>query len=146
MLKEEAIIGGTQTTWIVDSQNKKKTKKKKKRTLLNRKMQQFRKAMISFSFLSSFSLGLLFSLSSRGKNKGKGGWFDGHSFRILCIIHFSRFTARRLFGKLGAYLSPHWLSLTSLLSPIIIALLLLSHHTCPLNFVFLRLYISLLEE
>lgn len=24
---------------------------------------------------------------------------DGHSFRILCIIHFSRFTDRRLFGR-----------------------------------------------
>lgn len=77
-------------------------------------MQQFRKAMISFSFLS-LSLGLLLSLSSRGKNKGKGGMI-----RRSFIPHLVHYSFLPLHGQTtfreGAYLSPHWLSLTSLLS------------------------------
>jgi hypothetical protein len=56
---------------------------------------------------------------------------DGHSFRILCIIHFSRFTDRRLFGRKGGQPGPISFSsmARSTFGPIIIALLLLlSHH------------------
>ncbi len=56
-------------------------------------MQQFRKAMISFSLSLSLSRVVVIVV--------KRGGLDGHSFRILCIIHFSRFTDRRLFGRRG---------------------------------------------
>lgn len=103
---EEAIIGGAgaQTTWIVDSKIRKGKKKKKNNDNKKKNIVELKNAAVpegdDLFFLSLVSLGLLLSLSSRGKNiREKGGWFDGHSFRILCIIHFSRFMARRLFGK-----------------------------------------------
>jgi hypothetical protein len=86
---------------------KEERKKEKRRTLLNRKMQQFRKAMISFAF--SLSLGLLLSLSSRGEEEED--WTVIHS--ASCALFISPASRTDDFsGERGAsqglYLSPPW--------------------------------------
>jgi hypothetical protein len=91
-------------------------------------MQQFRKAMISFAF--SLSLGLLLSLSSRGEEEED--WTVIHSASCaLFISPASRtddFSGEGREPAQGLYLSPPPLLARSTFGPIIIALLLLSHH------------------